>query len=72
MGKYSAIKKELKMLSSAAWMDLEIIILHEVCQTEREKYYDITYMWTLKYDRNKLIYKTNRLTDTESNIYVYI
>ena len=69
---YPAIRNNEIKLYAAAWMDLEIIILHEVCQTEREKYYDITYMWTLKYDRNKLIYKTNRLTDTESNIYVYI
>ena len=39
MGKYSAIKKELKMLSSAAWMDLEIIILSEVSQTKKYKYH---------------------------------
>ena len=42
---------------TATWMDLEIIILSEVIQTERQ-IYDITYMWNLKYDANDLIYKT--------------
>ena len=42
-------------------MDLEIIILSEVSQTEKDKYHDITYMWNLKKkkkDTNELIYKT--------------
>ena len=39
-------------------MDLEIIILSEVSQTEKDKYHDITYMWNLKNDTNELIYKT--------------
>ena len=42
-------------------MGLEIIILTEV--RERQIPYDITYMWNLKYDKNELIYKINRLTD---------
>ena len=29
------------------WMDLEIVILSEVSQTQKDKYY-ITYMWNLK------------------------
>ena len=32
----------------AAWMDLEIIILSKVNQTEKDKYHDITYTWNLK------------------------
>ena len=32
---------------AATWMDLEIIILSEVSQTEKKKY-DITYIWNLK------------------------
>ena len=32
---------------ATTWMDLEIIILSEVIQREKDKY-DITYMWTLK------------------------
>ena len=34
---------------AATWMDIEIITLSEVDQTERQTPY-ITYMWNLKYD----------------------
>ena len=43
-------------------MDLEIIILSEVSQTERQISYTISYMWNLKYDTNELIYKTDSQT----------
>ena len=43
---------------AATWMDLEIIILSEVSQKEKEIPYDITYMWNLKYDTNQYIYET--------------
>ena len=50
---YSAIKKKEIMPFSATWMGLEIIILSEVNQTEKDKYYMIiTYMWNLKYNTN--------------------
>ena len=41
-------------------MDLEIIILSEISQSERERQtpYGITYMWNLKYGTDELIYKT--------------
>ena len=55
---YSAIKKNEIMTFAATWMDLEIIILNEVSQKERQIPYDITYMWNLKYDTNELIYET--------------
>ena len=35
---YSAIKKNEIMSSAATWMDLDIVILNEVTQTEKEKY----------------------------------
>ena len=35
---YSAIKKNEIMSFAATWMDLEIIILSEVSQTEKDKY----------------------------------
>jgi len=36
---YSAIKKSEIMPFAATWMDLEIIILGEASQTEKDKYY---------------------------------
>ena len=45
---YSAIKKNELMPFVSTWMDLEIIILSEVSQTERQISYSITYMWNLK------------------------
>ena len=44
-------------------MDLEIILLSEVSHKEKDKY-DITYMWNLKYDTNRLIYETE--TDSQT------
>ena len=55
---YSAIKKNEILPFASTWMDLEIIILSEISQTERQMPHDITYMWNLKYDTNELIYKT--------------
>ena len=46
---YSAIKKNEIMPFAATWMDLEIIILSEGSQKEKDKYHMIiTYMWNLK------------------------
>ena len=42
---------------AATWMDLEIIIPGEVSQKEKEIPYDITYMWSLKYDTKEPIYR---------------
>ena len=48
---------------AATWMDLEIMILSEVSQKEKDKYHMIiTYMWNLKYDTNEPVYET----ETES------
>ena len=44
---YSAIKKNEIMPFATTWMDLQVIILSEVSQTEKDKY-DIAYMWNLK------------------------
>ena len=46
MGYYSAIKKE-RMPFAAAWMDLEIIILSGVSQTEKYKYHMKSLMWRM-------------------------
>ena len=52
---------------AATWMDLEMIILSEVCQTEKDKY-DVAYMWNLKKITNELIYKTGMGPQTEKNL----
>ena len=40
-----AIKKNERMPFVVTWIDLEIIILSEVRQTEKDKSHDITCMW---------------------------
>ena len=39
---YSAIKKNEIMLFVATWVDLEIVILSEISQTEKDKYHMIS------------------------------
>ena len=39
---YSAIKKDEIVPFAAPWMDLEMIILSEVGQKEKDKYYTIS------------------------------
>ena len=58
----SAIKKSKIMPFAATWVQLEIIMLSEVSQTERKILYDITYMWNLKYDTD---YETETESQTE-------
>ena len=44
---YSAINKNEIMPFAATWMGLEMIILSEISQKEKDKYpMIITYMWT--------------------------
>ena len=58
---YSAIKKNETIPFAAMWMDLEIIMLSEVSQTRKGKYYnDITYMWNLKKNTNESIYRIGK------------
>ena len=45
-------------------MNLEIIILSEISQTENKMPYNTPYIWNLKNNANKLIYKA--ATDTEN------
>ena len=41
------LKNEI-MLFIETWLDLEIVKLSEISQTEKDKYNDINYMWNLK------------------------
>ena len=49
---YSAIRKNEIIPFAATWMDLEMIILSEVSQTEKDISYDINYRWNLKTDNH--------------------
>ena len=56
---YSAIKKNETVPFAATWMDLDIVILSEVSQTEKGKYHMIPLICgILKNDTNELIYET--------------
>ena len=61
---YSAIKINEILPFVATWMDLEMIILSEVSQTEKDKYC-ITYMWNLKNNTNESIYKIKTDSQTQ-------
>ena len=39
---YSALKKNETMPFAATWMDLEVVILSEISQTEKDKYHMIS------------------------------
>ena len=65
---YTAIKKEVPF--AATWMDLWIVILTEVSQTEKEKYWcDFPYMRHLKRNDTSELTK-QRLTDLENKLKV--
>ena len=56
---YSAIKKNEIMPFAVTSMDLEIVILSEVSQTEKDKYHMILLIYGIQNnDTNELIYKT--------------
>ena len=52
-------------------LDLEILILSEVCQKEKDKFH-ITDMYNLKYGTNEPIYETNRnqLIDVKNRLVI--
>ena len=55
---YSAIKKNEIMPLAATWMDLEIVILREVSQAEKDKHMISLIRGIHKKCTNELIYKT--------------
>ena len=68
-GKLLSHKNEI-MPFAVTWMNLEIIILSEVSQTEERQICGVTYMCHLKKnDTNELIHKS-RLTDLENKLMV--
>ena len=72
MEHYSAIKKNEIMPFAATWMNLDIIILSEISQTEKDKHYMISLTCgILKNSTNELIYKIGTESQTRKQIYGY-
>ena len=63
----SHAKNEI-MPFAATWMQLEIIILSEVSQKEKDKYHITYIIWNLKYNTNQPIYKTE--TDSQIDLWL--
>ena len=49
---------------AATWMQLEIIILSEVSQKEKDKCHMILHLWNLKSDTNESICETETESET--------
>ena len=65
-------KKNKTISLTATQVDPEIVILNEVSQTEKDKSYNITYMWNLKkWLKWTYLQKRNRFIDTEYKCVVY-
>ena len=62
---YSAIKKNEIMLFAATWMDLEVIIVSEVSQTEKDKYHMISLICGI-YNTTQMNMKHETETDSQS------
>ena len=63
---YSAIKKNELIPFAATGMDLEIIILTDVSQRERQVSYDTTHTWNLRKNyKQTYLQNRNKLADLE-------
>ena len=55
---------------AATWMDLEIVILCEVIQIEKDKNHDIPDLWNLKKNVQKNLYTKQIVKDVEYKLSV--
>ena len=55
---------------AATWIDLEIIVLSEVSQTEKDKYHMISLICGISNIQMNLFTNRNRLTDIENKLRV--
>ena len=58
---YSAIKKNEIMPSAATWMHLEGIMLSDISQTEKDKYYMISLIRGIFFEKVQLIATESRM-----------
>ena len=62
----SAIKKKKEILPLATtWMNLKIVTLGEVSQTDKDKYYIVSVTCGILKETNELIYKTETDSQTQ-------
>ena len=59
-GKYSAIKDNEGMPFAATWTDLEIIVLSEVSQAEKDKYHMLSLTQTHRHRRQACGYQKGK------------
>ena len=52
------------------WVDLEIVILSELCQIGKHKYHMLSVMWNLKNETNELIHKTETDSRLENKLMI--
>ena len=50
---YSAINTNEILPFVTTWMDLEGIMLNEISQKEKDKYYILSHIWNLKYEMSE-------------------
>nr|KAF6422816.1 hypothetical protein HJG63_008617 [Rousettus aegyptiacus] len=50
---YSAIKRNEILPFATTWMDLEVIMLSAISQTEKDKYHMISLMWKLRNNKKE-------------------
>jgi len=53
----SAMTKSKIMPFAATWMELEILILSEVSQKEKDKYHMISHIWNVIYAANETFHR---------------
>ena len=65
---YSAIKKNKIMPFAATWMELEIVILSEVSQKEKDKYHMISLITGIQYTEQMNISTEKKIMDLENGL----
>ena len=58
------------MTFTAAWMQLEILILSEEIQKKKDKYHMISQIWNLKYGKNEPIIKQNQTQTQRTDLWL--
>ena len=64
----SAIKYNKTMPFAATWIELEILILSEVSQKEKDKYHMISLLSAIKYMAQKNFFTEKKIMDMENRL----